>query len=798
MTRLRPTLLLAISVILTLPLLAKEALASRALPQNEAQPIPSLPLATDGDPGDLSTGLYVLDETDVFLPDVIPITFIRTYRPGDPASRPLGIGTMHSYELYLQRNGLCSEMRLILPDGGRIRYLRTAGTNCYDSTLVHTSTPTRFNESSLRWEKNEQKWVLRRKDGSIYRFASGGLDRAMTPFMSVVDVQDASGNILTIARDKLGRITSMTSPCGLWARFSYDQGNRITKISDILGRETMYEYDAAGRLLSVRYPDGQASRYTYDDAHQMLTIDDKSGLSFSHRYDVNGRVIEQAYPDGGTYQFRYVTDDKGNIRITLVKNLRGHVRIVTFNDTGYAVRDTRALGRPEEHTTIYEWQEGTDRLLQTLEYDASTPSYDGNDPKKKTPPAQGETSARVGGQDPIAGNDPSAGNSETIGQQVKLVPLENIPTDERGELTTPLPSQRFALCRGKKALSRVNTENPWNRKELDNVWEQLIRYEQYEIIQFLDRHSSNPTTHAQSRSNTLLLEDRRESYLWGGLRGGGWTVEGRLESELPVEGGIWQLYAKAVTRWFPGLANLLQPWHKDRFWEFQLILRNAVNRQEITQLKSVSVLESDIISGVTSTQSTVERVPRGQLLYDEAQGVVSILILGVKKPVEVEVAVVSSFTLFPSKPHDGDETASPSSLDLFRSGSKYYIQNKFAEAIGPYQRAVDLEKQDPKLDKILWRVLVDNLGMAYGVTGDLKRAKETLEHGLSKDPTYSMFHYNLACTYAEMGDLDGTMNSLKNAYTYRANHNPGEHMPDPRTDSSFQRFMKNDTFLKFS
>ena len=87
---------------------------------------------------DLSTGLFVLDKTDLVLPDVLPITVTRTYRTLDPALRAFGIGSTHSYDLYLQRNDVCSEVRLILPDGGRIRYLRTSGTNCYDATLVHT------------------------------------------------------------------------------------------------------------------------------------------------------------------------------------------------------------------------------------------------------------------------------------------------------------------------------------------------------------------------------------------------------------------------------------------------------------------------------------------------------------------------------------------------------------------------------------------------------------------------------------------------------------------------------------
>jgi tetratricopeptide (TPR) repeat protein len=140
--------------------------------------------------------------------------------------------------------------------------------------------------------------------------------------------------------------------------------------------------------------------------------------------------------------------------------------------------------------------------------------------------------------------------------------------------------------------------------------------------------------------------------------------------------------------------------------------------------------------------------------------------------------------------------ATQNSLQLFRMGSAWYLQNKYDQAIPPYQKAFDLEKAQPQLDKTLWRVLVDNLGMAYGMTGRLNEAKATFEQGIQADPTYPMFHYNLACTYAEMNDLDHATQSLKAAFQYRKNQNAGESMPDPRQDSSFQRFMKHDAFRK--
>ena len=137
----------------------------------------------------------------------------------------------------------------------------------------------------------------------------------------------------------------------------------------------------------------------------------------------------------------------------------------------------------------------------------------------------------------------------------------------------------------------------------------------------------------------------------------------------------------------------------------------------------------------------------------------------------------------------------PNSRELLDMGNALYRQNKYAQAIPAYKKAFDLEKTEPQLDRTLWRVLIDNLGMAYGMTGRLKEAKATFQEGIQADPTYPMFHYNLACTFAEMNDLDHTMQSLTIAFRHRKNQNPGDKgMPDPRQNSSFQRFMKNETF----
>jgi hypothetical protein len=163
---------------------------------------------------------------------------------------------------------------------------------------------------------------------------------------------------------------------------------------------------------------------------------------------------------------------------------------------------------------------------------------------------------------------------------------------------------------------------------------------------------------------------------------------------------------------------------------------------------------------------------------------------------EIMLSAVMGTIYVTDRKAENSSGSAANSMELFREGSRLYEQRKFREAIPPYQRALDLEKKERRLQRHFWRVLVDNLGMAYGITGDLKRAKETFEYGVSQEKTYPMFYYNLACTYAEMNNIESTMSNLKTAFGYKENAIKGETMPDPRSDDSFQRFMNNEEFRK--
>lgn len=159
-------------------------------------------------------------------------------------------------------------------------------------------------------------------------------------------------------------------------------------------------------------------------------------------------------------------------------------------------------------------------------------------------------------------------------------------------------------------------------------------------------------------------------------------------------------------------------------------------------------------------------------------------------------ALLQSFHFVP-KEASNEPVVTGNSMQLFQEGSRYFIAHQYREAIAPYQRAFEIEKNTPTLSKNLWRVLIDNLSISYGIAGDLTSAREALTYGVSKDPDYPLFYYNLACVTAEKGDVPDTENYMKLAFERRGNMIPGETFPDARVDDSFQKLLLQKEFRQF-
>jgi RHS repeat-associated protein len=314
----------------------------------------------DADPVDLSTGEFVMDKTDLLLPDVIPLALTRTYRTGDGGNRAFGIGSLHPYAMFLWSAHPYTEVDLILADGKQIHYLRTSsGTGYADAVFEHTSSPTAYYKSTVAWNGNG--WDLTLKDGTVYVFGNEA------PLQSI---RDRYGNTLTLTWSNTnqwgsgtGNIVKVTSPNGRWIGFTYDGLNRITQAKDNIGRTVGYEYDAAGNLWKVTDARGGVTEHTYDIAHRMLTIKDPRNIIYlTNEYETSGRVSVQTQADSGQYHFTYTTNAGGQVTRTDITNPRGYTRRVDLNSDLFMTSDIRALGETIQQTTTFTRATGSNRV----------------------------------------------------------------------------------------------------------------------------------------------------------------------------------------------------------------------------------------------------------------------------------------------------------------------------------------------------------------------------------------------------------------------------------------------------
>jgi len=99
--------------------------------------------------------------------------------------------------------------------------------------------------------------------------------------------------------------------------------------------------------------------------------------------------------------------------------------------------------------------------------------------------------------------------------------------------------------------------------------------------------------------------------------------------------------------------------------------------------------------------------------------------------------------------------------------------------------------------QIARRVVTDQAGLAYGLAGDLAKARAVFEKGIADDPDYPLYYYNLACADAEQKNLGAARLHLRQAFVRKPNLNPGEVMPDPTKDDSFMPYRGDRDFWAF-
>lgn len=123
-----------------------------------------------------------------------------------------------------------------------------------------------------------------------------------------------------------------------------------------------------------------------------------------------------------------------------------------------------------------------------------------------------------------------------------------------------------------------------------------------------------------------------------------------------------------------------------------------------------------------------------------------------------------------------------------------FASGKYSAAVTAYEGLWKREGKQPSLGREMRRVMLDELGMAYGISGDLKKARSHYQTQIAADPDYAMYYYNLACTEAERENLKDTISNLREAFKRKSSLSPLEKLSDPREDNSFKRFLAEPEF----
>ena len=97
--------------------------------------------------------------------------------------------------------------------------------------------------------------------------------------------------------------------------FTYDLDNRLTRVVDPLGGETLYEYDALGNQTKITDANGGVTENTFDAAGRLLTNlvrgAERGGVLVANDYDAFGNVVRtrRSFADGSdTRQIAYGYD----------------------------------------------------------------------------------------------------------------------------------------------------------------------------------------------------------------------------------------------------------------------------------------------------------------------------------------------------------------------------------------------------------------------------------------------------------------------------------------------------------
>ena len=135
----------------------------------------------------------------------------------------------------------------------------------------------------------------------------------------------------------------------------------------------------------------------------------------------------------------------------------------------------------------------------------------------------------------------------------------------------------------------------------------------------------------------------------------------------------------------------------------------------------------------------------------------------------------------------------PGLYENFLFANNFYNNSLYKKAIIYYKKILDSQKRKKTLPRTNMRVLINSLGISYGSIGKLHRSLNLFKYGISIDPVFPMYYYNMACAYARLDKMHLSIKNLILAFKYRKKLKYNK-IPNPMKDPSFKKFRNNSEF----
>ncbi|MFC9963038.1 putative T7SS-secreted protein [Nocardia ignorata] len=281
------------------------------------------------DPVDISTGEFLLPETDLELPGVLPLVLRRSHHSNYRFGR--WFGTSWSSTL---------DARVVVSDDG-VTFLGDEG--------IMLAYPHAEVGEPVRPLTDGQSWTLTRTDAGGYRVWDQRRELiwhfAPEAHLDNLDVELGNFAVSAITDRHHNRIRFHYDADGVPVEVSHSGGYRV-RVESAHGRVTglvlltdgehglpVREFGyTTGLLTSVTNADSATTRYTYDAEHRMTSWTDSNGNQMVNTYDDAGRVVHQrGTADILNCVFAYVDFPGGAGRLTAVTDSLGAVTTHGFD-----------------------------------------------------------------------------------------------------------------------------------------------------------------------------------------------------------------------------------------------------------------------------------------------------------------------------------------------------------------------------------------------------------------------------------------------------------------------------------